>query len=920
VPSDEQLCSGVGTCENGEQCSCGGVGRSGSICEIEGICRFAPSFTWDISGLITDREVQDTYVREMMIWDGKFASVGLGISASGLTCDHVDLLLSGEPHPVKCYTAASKESLHLEMLALVVNRTKLAWHWIPDASTEDEAVSIAILRLESIMKAYEELNLLFPGMGGYIPWVGVDTTGFVLDKDSDVELPALDNGQLAWSMFAVAAVLHAVGQSALASRYDAHVTLMAESARILFLNPGDGTVWMTGKVIDAKADLGVSNREGSGLLGDPYEGELMLMFLDLISTWPDESEKYKMWEPVKLQQIKVDYTHDGLPNGPISVQRGWRFSSHEMWKYMVLPYLDDPLVRRVVNNGERARTWNSKLKGIPGLMGSCWDSDGVYIDRFGIVSISMGYTEPADDKLHVTPYGAFPTILADRGYGLAWHRAMLGRPHMQCVLGSTESSQAFGSKVADYTSWDTKVTVNLAALGGVGHIMKDAFAQKSWRLDRFNELVDELYQPYFSELNGEDTPFADPPQLSATDNLPTDGHEPDFDSCRRLIPAEKPPLPTTTTSTLVTTTTTTTVTTSTSTTTVTTISATTTVTDTTTSTTSSIVSTSTTTTVTTTTTTVTSTTVSTTVTTRKPATKYDAEMLFNITGDVDVFINNPDEVKILAQRTVADATPPEITLDMINILDISFPDATRRLEDGRRLASHEISKRVKIDYEVVIPAASDAVFYADSIVPSAFKTNLEQQVSEVLGGNIVVGDPAVAITDTLSVVEGRASGSLQLSVALPPSPAMGGDLSFFLTTAAAREAFGRGIAQLANVHMAKVSLDFAEIASGSMSGNVTILYTITVESLVEAESVANRLAAKHPATVSAFMFAALLSSDLEGYKADVFHISAAAEGQSCSGTDRATCAVLTSSGERQVSFLAAMLWFVITLLALPAGS
>jgi len=64
-------------------------------------------------------------------------------------------------------------------------------------------------------------------------------------------------------------------------------------------------------------------------------------------------------------------------------------------------------------------------------------------------------------------------MLVDLGYGLALHRAMLGRPQMQSVLGSVESSKAFGDhKVAAYTSWDTKVTSDLAALGGVTSLTK----------------------------------------------------------------------------------------------------------------------------------------------------------------------------------------------------------------------------------------------------------------------------------------------------------------------------------------------------------------------------------------------------------------------------------------------------------------
>lgn len=52
--------------------------------------------------------------------------------------------------------------------------------------------------------------------------------------------------------------------------------------------------------------------------------------------------------------------------GPITVQRGWWFSSHEQWKFLELPYLDVPISKRVFINGEKVRTINSNAKKIPG--------------------------------------------------------------------------------------------------------------------------------------------------------------------------------------------------------------------------------------------------------------------------------------------------------------------------------------------------------------------------------------------------------------------------------------------------------------------------------------------------------------------------------------------------------------------------
>ncbi len=76
----------------------------------------------------------------------------------------------------------------------------------------------------------------------------------------------------------------------------------------------------------------------------------------------------------------------------------------------------------------------------------------------------------------VTPYGAFPVILANESIGLAWYHNMLKGAKMQgqCddiltssrhifwhsigPLGSTEGINNIGTEIAPVTTWDTKIT------------------------------------------------------------------------------------------------------------------------------------------------------------------------------------------------------------------------------------------------------------------------------------------------------------------------------------------------------------------------------------------------------------------------------------------------------------------------------
>lgn len=366
-------------------------------------------------------------------------------------------------------------------------------------------------------------------------------------------LPALDNGELAWAVVAVATALEEAGEHPLAMRFRDHLGTMVASAKALFYRDADRSVrnirikdtWAPIiDDVDGSLVMDDANRVYEGPLGDPYEGELMFMFVDLFCDWSDDSDgarRREMWAWVRRYYGAAEYDRAGLPAGPITVQKGWRFSTHELWKYLVLPYRDNPLVARVLANGERARTWNSHLRRIPGLLASTFTIDGRYVDRFGIECVSGGYKEPLDSELMVTPYGAYPLMLVDRGSGLAWHRAMVSRPRMQCTLGCVEAGQALVSPPrsvlkATGVGW----ICDLAALGGLGGLLGRALSRVPARRARFDWLVEELYSPVFTSLKGESTPFAPPPELADSDDVASP--EPDFSTCVRRSPPAKPPV------------------------------------------------------------------------------------------------------------------------------------------------------------------------------------------------------------------------------------------------------------------------------------------------------------------------------------------------------------------------------------------
>lgn len=512
-------------------------------------CRFA---TLDWNGLISDAHVQDQYVAATLRWDGKFASPGIGLSKNGLTKDHVALHADGTIAYRAGYTAPSKESLHLSMLAVVIDgASPLAWNFLIEdalarstltenqkqALTPDEMKALAETearnRAERVIGEYERWRENCPGCGGFTNWASVDNDGFVLpgSKDGKVKaMPALDNGQMAWAMVALATVLEEKGHTVLAARYNAQVNAMKASAGVLYTDSLKRRCYASVNVKQKDKPVGKGKIKQKGMLRDPFEGELMIMFQTLLADGVKDNAKAKnnLWKKVKKMVFVKEYSgpavphsNETLPKGPITVQAGWRFSSHEQWKLLVLPYLDSDRARRVMFNAERARSWDARLRGLPGMMAAAYrppkgaGSNPVYMDTLGVPSVSYGYTEPLESDLVASPYGGYPLILADRGTGLAWHKAMLARPKMQSQWGSVEASEAFPAvatapRAAEILTWDTKVTTDLAMVGGTGSILRRFLQKEAGRYEKFLNIVSNQYSK-FAELKGEDTPYAVPP-------------------------------------------------------------------------------------------------------------------------------------------------------------------------------------------------------------------------------------------------------------------------------------------------------------------------------------------------------------------------------------------------------------------------
>eukprot|EP00118_Oscarella_pearsei_P013086 m.101185 g.101185 ORF g.101185 m.101185 type:complete len:281 (+) comp37117_c0_seq1:732-1574(+) len=248
------------------------------------------------------------------------------------------------------------------------------------------------------------------------------------------------------------------------------------------------------------------------------EGELFTVFLDLFADWKNDSERDKIWITKRPKLTSVDYH---TPEGPISVQLGWHYSAHEMWKFLELPYTDIPSARKVLENGERVRTWNSALKRIPGLYAAVHDvSKTNNVHGYLICGISEVARVKSTRKDVITPYGSFPTILANESVGLAWYHTMLMGKKMQGPYGSTEGANINGTEISPLVSWDTKQITVLAMLGGASaSIGKHMKANSPGKYQRFYEVIQREYALKFSHLKGEGLGYRLPQSAIPTQSL-----------------------------------------------------------------------------------------------------------------------------------------------------------------------------------------------------------------------------------------------------------------------------------------------------------------------------------------------------------------------------------------------------------------
>ncbi|MBI1870241.1 MAG: hypothetical protein HYS07_03505 [Chlamydiae bacterium] len=519
--------------------------------------RFSQKFSQQ--DLVSNAQQRKEFIEKILQWEAKFHQGGIGYNEkSGLTYDgHAIDFSTGELiGGPRNWTAASKESLHVEILTLAIAGNRYAQMLISTGNLT-QAKSKASSIFKKKIKSYQKFNHDFPGFGGLLPWVKVNDEGMKpassperAEWDWQKRVPGLDNGQLAWALYVAYHVLEEQGEKDLAREYKEHFDLMVTNAPRILYDAQAQKIRAVTVIKDPKlspsSNQYSTERSGSGepsYLDDPYEGELMAFFMTLFCTWPDgkkwpeSKQAQQIWKDKKM--TRVDWQ---TPKGPLTVVQGHWYSAHEMWKFLVLPYTDNPLAREIFENGEKARTWYSAMNKIPGLLASVnapveGNQESPYASAIGIQPLAK---QKVSTTAIVTPYGAFPVILAQPPQGLVWLHVMLNGPGMQGPYGMTEAIDAQGRKIAPLLTWDVKSTTSLALIiagegGNLGlpylirkYLKQDRIGDKSL-YDYFLEIVKSEFQEVFqAPIYGENVPYALP---IAT--IPM--NRPDFKSSTRSV-------------------------------------------------------------------------------------------------------------------------------------------------------------------------------------------------------------------------------------------------------------------------------------------------------------------------------------------------------------------------------------------------
>jgi hypothetical protein len=512
--------------------------------------------------LAPEQVAQDNnYISELLLKESNFFQLGIAINDStfltqdGIFLNSVSLQPFGKASP---FSAASKESLHLNFLAKVVLENDRAQQLLfgvdvdntvnaANTNNAEDAVTQALNILEQKVTTYEQFDAAYPAFGGFLPWFISEDRGngvsmYPLSGWED-RMPALDNGQLAWSIFVVYHSLYKMGYDNIARRYEQRFQKMATHVKTVFFDTQRNVISGISQFTDTSGNPDPSLPpeqllyiKDSYALTDPFEGELMAVFMTLFSPDLSETQKQQLW----LNKFVNTRDYAATTGDILTVIEGWAFSSHEQWKFLILPYLDYKITRDLFLNSEKVRADYSNKNKYRGFFASVNTPANSYESLLGIQAVA---SQNGVKNTVIAPYANFPMLLADQNQqtntGLKWLKNTLAYDNILSEYGVLESYDTSTFAITPLLTWDGKALPSLAMMGGVIDETREFMIQEGVYLE-FMNLIDTQYSEFSDVINGIDSLIAAPldtpvPVSPCSDSHIILGTINDFD-CQKLIP------------------------------------------------------------------------------------------------------------------------------------------------------------------------------------------------------------------------------------------------------------------------------------------------------------------------------------------------------------------------------------------------
>ena len=515
------------------------------------------SFVINVSAVnqpLTPEQVKqdDNEINGLLLKESNFFQLGIAVNdktfltQDGIFLNSISLQPVGKASP---FSAASKESLHLNLLAKAVLNDDRAQQLLfgINVNNTDDGVTQAISMLDQKLTTYEQFDAVYPAFGGFLPWFisedrGSGVSMYPLSGWED-RIPALDNGQLAWSIFLVYHCLYKMGYDSIANRYEQRFQKMAKNAKTIFFDTERNVISGISQFTDTSGNSDPSLPpeqllyiKDSYALTDPFEGELMAVFMTMFSPDLSDIKKQQLW----ANKFVNTRNYEASSGDTITVIEGWAFSSHEQWKFLILPYLDYKITRDLFLNGEKVRADYSNKNQYRGFFASVNTPTNTYESLLGIQSVA---SQMGVKNTIIAPYANFPMLLADQNQhtntGLKWLKNTLAFDNILSEYGALESYDTSTFSITPLLTWDGKALPNLAMMGGVMNETREFMIQEGIYLDFIN-LLDTQYSGFSGAISGIDSIIAPPlntpvPVSPCADSQIIVGTINDFD-CQKLIP------------------------------------------------------------------------------------------------------------------------------------------------------------------------------------------------------------------------------------------------------------------------------------------------------------------------------------------------------------------------------------------------